>query len=241
MDIKTKGIVLHTVKYSETSVIVKIYTEKLGLVSYIVNGVRSTKSTAKASMMRPLTLLDLDTTHRENKGLQRIKEFRRAYTYKSIPFDTMKSAIAIFILEVVTKSLKEHDANEDMFHFVYDCFVHLDEIEVMNNDFHLQFLVHYSVYLGFPPQGEYSTLTPYFDMQEGYFTSRSSVSSLVLNKEQSEYISHLANSNMLQPLDIRLHRGHRQELLHHLLKYYNMHLEGFTGLRSPEVLEMLFS
>jgi DNA repair protein RecO (recombination protein O) len=220
MDIKTKGIVLHTVKYSETSVIVKIYTEKLGLVSYIVNGVRSAKSTAKASMMRPLTL---------------------AYTYKSIPFDTMKSAIAIFILEVVTKSLKEHDANEDMFHFVYDCFVHLDEIEVINNDFHLQFLVHYSVYLGFPPQGEYSALTPYFDMQEGYFTSRSSVSSLVLNKEQSEYVSHLANSNMLQPLDIKLHRGHRQELLHHLLKYYNMHLEGFTGLRSPEVLEMLFS
>ncbi|MCW3127038.1 MAG: repair protein recO [Bacteroidetes bacterium] len=241
MDIKTKGIVLHTVKYSETSVIVKIYTEKLGLVSYIVNGVRSSKSTAKASMMRPLTLLDLDTTHRENKGLQRIKEFRRAYTYKSIPFDTMKSAIAIFILEVVTKSLKEHDANEDMFHFVYDCFVHLDEMEVMNNDFHLQFLVHYTVYLGFPPQGEYSDSTPYFDMQEGVFTPKSSISSLVLNKQQSEYISLLSSSNMLQPLDIKLHRGHRQELLHHLLKYYNMHLEGFAGLRSPEVLEVLFS
>jgi DNA repair protein RecO (recombination protein O) len=192
-------------------------------------------------MMRPLTLLELDTTHRENKGLQRIKEFRRAYTYKSIPFDTMKSAIALFILEVVTKSLKEHDANEDMFHFVYDCFCHLDEVEMMNNDFHLQFLVHYSVYLGFPPQGVYSELSPYFDMQEGLFSDRNSVSSLVLNREQSEYISALSSSNMLQPLAIKLHRGQRRELLNHLLKYYSLHLEGFTGLRSPEVLEVLFS
>jgi DNA repair protein RecO (recombination protein O) len=240
MDIKTRGIVLHTIKYSETSVIVKIFTERLGLVSYIVNGVRSSKATAKAALLRPLTLLDLDINHRENKGLQRIKEYKRAYNYQSLPFDTAKSAVALFILEVIAKSLKEHDAHEDMFQFIFDCFIHLDELTQMNNDFHLQFLMHYAVYLGFGPHGTSDDDSPYFDMQEGVFTRRNSMSPLVLNKEQSEIVSHLIESDIYHSIDIKLTRQTRNQILQVLLKYYSLHLEGFTGLRSPEVLEELF-
>ncbi len=240
MDIKTRGIVLQTVKYSESSVIVRIFTERMGLVSYIVKGVRSAKSSSKAALLRPLTMLEMDVTHRENKGLQNIKEYKRAYNYSSLPFDTMKSSIALFMLEVISKSLKEHDAHEDMFEFVYECFCHLDQIKTMNNDFHLQFLIQYSAYLGFAPHGEYSVHTPFFDMQEGVFTSHSAISSLILNKGSSELISVLVSTSILETLPVRLNRQARRDMLHHLLKYYSLHLEGFAGLRSPEVLEMIF-
>ena len=240
MDIKTRGIVLQTVKYSETSVIVRIFTEHLGLVSYMVKGVRSARSSSKAALLRPLTLLEMDVTHRENKGLQNIKEYKRSYNYRSLPFDTVKSSIALFILEVVSKSLKEHDANEEMFEFVYECFRHLDELETMNNDFHLQFLLHYASYLGFAPHGVYSEETPYFDMQEGYFIARGSMSSLILDRHISEILSALVSTSILESLSIRLNRTIRKDMLRHLLKYYSLHLEGFTGLRSPEVLEMIF-
>jgi DNA repair protein RecO (recombination protein O) len=240
MDIKTRGIVLHTVKYSESSVIVRIFTERLGLVSYIVKGVRSARSSSKAALLRPLTLLEMDVTHRENKGLQNIKEYKRSYNYSSLPFDIVKSTIALFMLEVISKSLKEHDAHEDMFEFVYECFRHLDEIESMNNDFHLQFLVHYAAYLGFAPYGQCTEATPYFDMQEGNFISQSSASSLILDRDNSEFIGILVSNSIIQSLPVKLNRRVRRELLHHLLKYYSLHLEGFTGLRSPEVLEMIF-
>jgi DNA repair protein RecO (recombination protein O) len=240
MDIKTRGIVLQTVKYSESSVIVRIFTERLGLVSYIVKGVRSNRSSAKAAMLRPLTLLEMDVTHRENKGLQNIKEYKRAYNYSSLPFDTVKASIALFMLEVISKSLKEHDPHEETFEFVYDCFCHMDEMTVINNDLHLQFLVHYAGYLGFAPHGESSDETPYFDMQEGSFTRDYLGSSMILDRSTSELISLLSATAILQPLPIRLNRQIRKDLLHHLLKYYSLHLEGFTGLRSPEVLEMIF-
>ena len=110
----------------------------------------------------------------------------------------------------------------------------------MNNDFHLQFLVHYAAYLGFTPHGEYSEDTPYFDMQEGSFISRGSMSSLILDRQVSEILSALVSNSILQSLSIRLNRTIRKDMLHHLLKYYSLHLEGFTGLRSPEVLEMIF-
>jgi len=206
----------------------------------MVKGVRNARSSAKAALLRPLTLLEMDVTHRENKGLQYIKEYKRAYNYSSLPFDTVKSSIALFIIEVISKSLKEHDAHEDMFQFVYDCFCHLDEIGTMNNDFHLQFLVHYAGYLGFEPHGEYSGATPYFDMQEGSFIAHNSLSSLILDRGPSELISILMSNSILQPLPLRLNRQIRRDMLYHLLKYYNLHLEGFTGLRSPEVLEMIF-
>src|SRR5688572_1524935 len=101
---KTRGLVLHTIKYSETSVISKIYTERLGLQSYIVKGVRSARSKGKAALLQPLTLLDMEVSQRENKNLQFIKEYRRAYSYQSIPFDTLKATIALFLLEVISKS-----------------------------------------------------------------------------------------------------------------------------------------
>src|SRR5271154_1725059 len=132
MYIKTKGIVLHTVKFSETSVITKIYTEKLGLVSYIVKGVRSAKSKAKAALLQPLTLLEMEVSHRENKQLQFIKEYHRAYNYQSIPFDTLKSVIALFMLEVISKSIKEHEQNDEMFEFIYESLCTLDRSEKMN-------------------------------------------------------------------------------------------------------------
>jgi len=212
----------------------------MGLVSYIVKGVRNARSSFKAALLRPLTLLEMDVTHRENKGLQNIKEYKRAYNYRSLPFDTVKSSIALFILEVISKSLKEHDAHEDMFQFVYDCFCHLDDIEIMNNDFHLQFLIHYAAYLGFAPHGEYSEDTPYFDMQEGTFIAQNSTNKLILDKGNSELISFLVSNSVTEPLPVRLNRRSRHDMLHHLLRYYSLHLEGFTGLRSPEVLEMIF-
>ncbi len=240
MHYKTKGIVLQTIKYSETSVIAKIFTEQLGLVSYMVNGVRSIKSSSKASMLQPLTLLDLEVTHRESKNLQRIKEFRRSHNYQSLPFDILKSTMAVFLLEVVTKSMKEHDANEELFQFVWDNLCFLDDVTETNNDFHLQFLLHYAGYLGFAPYGTFSDTTPYFDMQEGTFTAKDSASSLILSKENSHIIYELLAVSTFENANLKLNRGKRKEVLHHILKYFSLHLEGFNSLRSPDILEEVF-
>jgi len=240
MDYKTKGIVLQTIKYSETSVIAKIFTEQLGLVSYMVNGVRSVKSPAKASMLQPLTLLDLEVTHRESKRLQRIKEFRRSHNYQSLPFDILKSTMAVFLLEVVTKSMREHDANIELFQFVWDNLCFLDETEKTNNDFHLQFLLHYAGYLGFAPHGNFSESTPYFDMQEGIFSAKESFSNTVLGKEDSRIISALLSVSTFENTTLKLNRGKRKEVLNNILKYYSLHLEGFSNLRSPDILEEVF-
>jgi DNA repair protein RecO (recombination protein O) len=232
---KTKGIVLHTIKYSETSVIAKIYTEKLGLQSYIVKGVRAAKSKSKAAMLQPLTLLEMEVSHRENKQLQYIREFRRSFVFQSIPFDTLKSTISFFLLEVITKAIREHEPNIEMFEFIYDALCALDEEKKLNPDFHLLFLVHLSRYLGFAPHGNFSETNAYFEMSEGIFTSEQGTM-YIMDKKESRLLSNLLEKNLFDNTPLKISRADRKQLMRNLLKYYQLHLENFN-LKSPEILE----
>ncbi len=231
---KTKGIVLHTVKYSETSVIAKIYTEGFGLLSFIVKGVRSTKSKNKASLLQPLTILDMEISHRENKNLQFIKEFRRFYNYASLPFDTLKSAIALFLLEVISKSIHEHETNEEMFVFIEDSLIALDKEEKLNPDFHLVFLVNFTRHLGFMPHDNFSEDCSFFEMRESVFVSEQGATTL--DKSESKLFNELLGANFFTPLKTKMTRTERRQMLMHLIKYYQWHIENFS-LKSPEVLE----
>ena len=94
---QTQGIVLKTFKYSETSLIVRIYTEKLGLQSYLINRVRHKKAKIKPALLQGLSVLDMVVYHRQNKNIQHIKELKLAYVFSAIPFDTVRSSIALFI------------------------------------------------------------------------------------------------------------------------------------------------
>ncbi len=232
---KTKGIVLHTTKYSETSVIAKIYTEKLGLVSYMVKGVRTSKSVSKAALLQPLTLLDMDVSHRENKQLQYIKEFRRDYIYRSIPFDTLKSAIAVFLLELISKSIREQEQNNDMFEYIYESLCVLDGQTPLNPDFHLLFMVHFTRHLGFVPHGNFSDKNAFFEMTEGVFVAQQSELN-VMNRSESKLLNELMAANPFSPDMLKINRQERKQMMANLIRYYQLHLENFS-LKSPEILE----
>jgi DNA repair protein RecO (recombination protein O) len=235
---KTKGIILHTTRYSETSVIAKIYTEKFGLTSFLVKGIRSAKLKSKASLMQPMTMLDMEINYRENRNLQFIKEFRRDYNYISVPFDTLKSTIAMLLLEVITKSIREHEPDEEMFEFLYESFRALDLEVKLNPDFHLLFLVHFSRYLGFMPHGNFSGENCYFEMQEGVFTATVPGNVTVLNKHESGLLAQLLSTPLYATVAIKISRAERKMMLRQLIKYYQLHLENFS-LKSPDILEVI--
>jgi DNA repair protein RecO (recombination protein O) len=172
---KTKGIVLRTVKYGETSIIVLIFTEKFGIQSYLVNGVRTStkKGSGKANLFQPAAILDLVVYHNELKQLNRIKEFKWSHLYQTIFSDVPKNAVSLFMVELLTKCLKQPEVNEDLFNFCEDAFIHLDESSsaVMAN-FSLYFALHLSSLLGFQIHDSYSAEKHYLDLQEGEFIAK---------------------------------------------------------------------
>src|SRR6478735_4683644 len=149
---KTKGIVLRTVKYGETSLVVTMFTELFGLQSYLVNGVRAVpkKGTAKANLFQPAAVLDLIAYHNEFKNLQRLKEFKWAELNQELFSDVRKNAVAQFMIELLGKCLKQPEPNDELFYFIEDALHHLNAAnQTITANFPLFFALHLAVFFGF--------------------------------------------------------------------------------------------
>ena len=156
---KTRGIVVRQVKYGETSLIVTIFTEKFGMQSYMVKGVRKSgiSSGLRASQFQPSNILDLVVTHHDRQGLHHIRECQWARLYRTIDRDIRKQTVVIFMMEVLQKCLKQPDPMTELFQFTEDALVGLDEAEpLVSADFPIFFCVAPDSFLRIQDGGFYS-------------------------------------------------------------------------------------
>ncbi len=238
---KTSGIILHTISYSETSLIVKIITPDFGVKSYIVNGVRKKKSKFKASIFQPLALVDLVVSNTDKAKLQRISEISISCAYIDIPYNIIKSSIALFLNEVLYKAVKEQHADENLFEFIKNSLQLLDLKHDNCSNFHGFFMISLSRYLGFFPEGKYTVTTPVFDLQEGHFVGRIPAHPFFLEEKQSYLFYELLNSEYDTIHLLKMDKNQRKQLLQSIIKFYQLHISSFAEIKSMEVLEQVIA
>lgn len=237
---KTRGLTLHYIKYSDSSVIACVYTEFAGRKSFIINNVRGKNSATSIGLFQPLTILEMDIYYREKKELQRIKEARIITPLQNIPFDIRKNTIALFLAEVLYKTLREEIGNEPLFGFLLNSIQLLDCNTRGTANFHLLFLLELSKYLGFYPLQNYSDENPIFDMLNGKFVSLLPVHPYYLDKTYSLMLNDLMKLSFTTIYSMELNHTQRFELLSKILEYYYLHLEGIGKIKSLEVLKEIF-
>lgn len=238
---QTKGIVFHSLKYSESSVIVKIYTELFGLQSYLFRGVRNPKSKTKSALFQPLTLLDLVVYHKEKHTLQSVKEIRLAHPYHTIPFDIRRSSVAIFINELLYRSIREEEANPDLFEFIWESCLLLDNTESTVSNFHLVFLLQLAIHLGISPNQNYAPGLPLFNLREGNFQHSIPDHPNYLDQEESAILNTLLRTPLGMQSLLELKAEIRSRMLETILLYYQLHLPGFKGVKSHHILHTVLS
>jgi DNA repair protein RecO (recombination protein O) len=241
----TKGIILRTVKYGETSIIVTIFTELFGLQSYLVNGVRTTnkKGGSKAAMFQPAAILDLVAYHNEFRNLQRLKEFKWEYLYQHIFADVVKNAVALFMIELLTKCLKQPEVNAELFYFIEDALHQLDQATgPITANFPLFFALHLPVFFGFRISDEYSDDHHYLDLQEGTFVSTQPNHLHYLQDKEAEAVSHILK--VMQPNELRevsLNQEARRRMMYGIEQYYSLNVSDFGSLKTVPVLREILS
>ncbi|HEY2721350.1 MAG TPA: DNA repair protein RecO [Chitinophagaceae bacterium] len=242
---KTKGIVLRTTKYGDTSLVVAIFTEFLGIQSYLVNGVRAStkKGAGKANLFQPSAILDLVVYHNELRNLQRIKEFAWDHLYRNIFSDIKKNAVALFMSELLTKCLKQPEKNEELFHFLEDSFLHLDESnEAITANFPLFFALHLPVFFGFRIDDQYSTENQFLDLHEGTFVSERPLHPHFLEGKQAAITSELLRVRQPEELEqLKMNHDFRRNLLYAYETYYSFHIQEFGTLRTLPVLKEILN
>jgi DNA repair protein RecO (recombination protein O) len=232
----TRGIIFHHVKFSDTSIIARIYTEQFGLQSYLVRGLRNRRSEIKKALFQHLNLVEMVVSHRENKELQYLKELRIADPFHSIPFDIRKSAIALFLNEVLYQTIREEEPNPDLFEFLFRSVKALDNTETNISLFHLSFLIRLSRYLGFFPKNNYSDSESFFNLAEGRFSRMNGPEMSNTGNPFSKYISNLANLQAESFDAFQIDPSHRSKLLEIILNYYRYHIPGIGEFKSHTVL-----
>jgi DNA repair protein RecO (recombination protein O) len=242
---KTRGIVLRTVKYGETSLIVTLYTELFGIQSYLVNGVRtsSKRGPGKAVYFQPAAILDLLVYHNELKNLQRIREFSWAVLYSTIFSDIFTNAVALYMVELLQKTIKQPEPNPGLFYFIEDSFLHLDAAEgrVLAN-FPLFFILHLAGFFGFRIQDIYSEKNPILDLREGRFVSEVPPHPQVLEGPLSFHTAQLLRVQQPEELqELALNQESRRALLQAFQTFYALQIPEFGEMRTFAVLQTVLS
>ncbi|MCW3112274.1 MAG: repair protein RecO [Segetibacter sp.] len=242
---KTKGIVLRTVKYGETSIITTVYTELFGIQSYIVKGVRQStkKSSGKAIYFQPGAILDMVVYHNELKNLNFIKEYQWAHLYQNLLFDVVKNTVSMYIVEMLQHSLKQPEASPELFFLTEDTLKQLDTANpTLTANLPLYFSLHLAGELGFRIRGEYTNDTPILDLQEGQFVEQKPLHSYFLEKQLAEATSQLLSINFYNDLEvIHLSRHVRKNLIIAYQNYVALHVHDFGEIKSLPVLQEIFS
>lgn len=215
---KTTGIVFKNFKYSDTSIIVKVFTLDFGTQTYIVNGVRNQgkKAKNKIALFQPLTLLDMVVYYKEGKDINRIAEVRCKAPFQQIPFDIKKAAIAMFIAEILYKTVREEKEVQELFHFIYHSIEMLDHLSSGYESFHLQFLLKLAKYLGFAVE---SSVEHFPEVDEEKLKT---LNDLIFNSY--EKAPAMANSM-------------RRILLDYIIDYYKVHIDSVKEINSLKILQ----
>ncbi len=213
---KTRGIVIKHFKYRDTSIIVKIFTEAFGLQTYIVNGVRSAKAKSKIALYQPLTLLDMVVYHKPSSEINRISEIKCTTPLATIPYKITKSAIAVFIAELLYKTIKEEGEVRHLYYFVEEAIVTFDHLSSHYLNFHLQFLLKLTHHLGFG-----------LETAEQLFLDYS-------NPELILVVSQLLNEGFDNK--VQLNSKDRRALLDTILMFYHNHIDNLGEIKSIKVL-----
>jgi len=220
---KTRGIVLNYIRYKETSIIVKIYTEEFGLQTYVENGVRSARSKGKIALFQPLTLVDLVVYFKPGVEIQRISEIKCGHPFYNIPTDIRKMTLGIFVTEILALTLREHTGNATLFDFLQKALVFLEEQEEHTENFHLFFLMSLSAYLGFGPE---TARDIRMQLQEH---------GIAVSAGEEGILQKILETPFGGRLDIG--KSQRLTALEHLVDFYRLNLDSFTGVRSVQVLK----
>lgn len=239
MLIKTKGIVLHKLKYSESSIIARIFTSDLGLISCIASGVRIKNPKYSPILFQQASLVEIVIYHKLNSNLLRLKEIRSDYTYLTIPYDIRKTVIILFLSELLYKCIKEEEVNKPLFEFLITALVNYDRFPP-NPDFTLIFLLRIKQYLGFIPRNNFSSENPFFDLIEGEFKNTPPHHPHYAEKDLSSALSVLLKSDLPFGGSSILSQKVRKELLSVLINYFNLHVTNLKNLKSLKVLNEVF-
>lgn len=238
MENMTQGFVLQAIPYGDSSLVVKMFTRQLGLQTYMVKGARNRSSRNRVAFFQPMTFLRFVQSSRPQKtgSMSHLKDVELDYTYQSIPHEMKKSAILIYVAELLSHTLTQQEQNEELYQFVHQSVSWLDLVESDFANFPLFFTLELTRFLGFYPHPD-TVGAGLFDMMEGCFVRSEPPHPYYLDREKSAVVAWFIHRPIDELASIKLTGDQRSELLEGMITFVRLHAPLVKGLQSHEILK----
>ncbi len=240
MQASTEGIVLRSIKYGESSVIATIFTREFGRQSFIINSARNRKSKNNARILQPLFLVELVSYQKQSRDVQRVKEIKNNPVYQNIPFDIIKSTQAIFLAEMLYKTINEEESYPEMFDFIKNALLMFDLMENNLANFHLYFLYRLTEYLGFLPDTTKQGFENWFDLKKGEIVPFEPPHPMFMNKEATRFFCTLTSLKFSEISEFKIPHTIRNYILDKLVEFYQLHFDHLGEIKTLKVLQEVF-
>lgn len=239
MQITTKAIVLSSLKYGDTSLIVRAFTLSDGVKSYLLKGVlTSKKSKIRPAYFLPLMQLEIVANHKNKGTLESIRDVKVAVPYQTMHTDIVKNSVVLFLAEMLGISIQEQEQDEGLFNYLEYAF-HWMDMHRLSPNFHILFLLNLTKYLGFYPDTSHQNL-PFFDLLEGSFSKTPSLNPMIQHEILDDFKKFLG-TDFVALQTIKLTKSNRRELLKAIIRYFSLHVHGFREPKSLAVLNAVFT
>lgn len=240
MQIKTRAIVLHTIRYGDSQYIIDMFTEASGRVAFI-HTVRPTgRGKIRKQLFQPLSLLDIEYDHRQRVKLQRLKEARMFVPYGTIPFDPFKLSLTIFVSEFLLYVTRNEPQNTPLFDYVTASLMWLDNSRRGFANFHLVFMLRLSLFVGFFPNLDEAADGRWFDMRGACFVDCRPAHPDFLAPEDAARLCQIMRMTFDNMHLFAMSRVERNQCVDLILKYYSLHMPDFPEMKSLAVMQSLF-
>ena len=238
---KTRGVILHQIKYTDSGIVAQMYTRKFGRQSFLIKGMRNRKTGKHNILFQPMFILDLELYYKATREMQTLKEFWVSFTPFDIYSNIKKSCVAIFLGEVLTSVLKEESPHQEMYDYIEESIIYFENCKDNYANFHIAFLAGLSSFLGFEPGPRLEKEDSFFDMVNGIFVPVPPVHGNYATEEISNILAEFFVASYDTINKISLTGNIRNNVLETLVRYYSLHLPGLRKIKSLDILKEVFS
>ena len=235
-----EGIVINVIKYNDKHNIAHIYTDKLGMLAFLVRQGTTHASRMRNAMFMPLSLIGFEARLQPGRELGTLHDVRRTAVLMSIYSDPMKNAVAMFVSELLSHTIQEQEQNMVLYSYIKSCILRLEESRASIANFHICFLYQLGQFIGIQPDIDSYHEGYWFNMSEGVYTQHPHAGAKMLPPSQAQVLPLLSRMTFDNMHHFKFTREQRNEMLEIILGYYRLHHSTLGTLRSPEVLKQLF-
>lgn len=240
MLIKTKAIVLHSLKYGDASVIVEMFTEQNGRQAFAVRIPKTSKAKVKKQYFQPLTILDIEYDYRQKTDLQRLRDVRIAMPFSSVPFDPVKMSVVLFLAEFLHYVTRGEQQNIPLYQYIENSLEWLDACDGGFANFHLVFTMRLARFLGFFPNLEDYVDGCCFDLRSASFVIMPPLHSDFLKPQEAARVNQLMRMNYETMRLFKMSHADRNQITDVIMRYYRQHVPQMPELRSLEIIRELW-